>query len=86
MWNKLKQLKDVPGLRELYKLWMLFAKALGFVMSRIIFTLIYLFAIGAYALALRLVKMLKGAPPSRSSYWLRKPEELPTLESLRKPF
>lgn len=85
MWNKLKQLKNVPVIRGLYRLWMLFAKALGFVMSRVIFTFLYVVVVGAYALAARAIRVLRRTELPLT-YWKEKPDETQTLESLKNQF
>jgi len=86
MLTKIRNLKNVLVFRELYILWMLFSKALGFVMSRIVFTIVYIFVIGAYALVVRFAGMFRGTEKPNVTYWLPKPQEADILESLRKPF
>jgi hypothetical protein len=86
MRTKIKHLKNVPVFRELYKLWMLFSKALGFVMSRIVFTVIYVLVIGAYAVVIRIANIFRKRKEPGVSYWLKKPHETDMLGSLRKPF
>lgn len=69
----------------LYRYWMKFAHVLGWVNGRIILTALYVVVIGPYALLLR-VGRLFSRRPAVGTYWIEKPYERPTLETLRRIF
>jgi hypothetical protein len=71
--------------RTAKKGWMTFAHTLGWVNSRILLTALYIIVIGPYAVA-RGVGSLFRRSPSRTSYWLPRAHEEPTLETLRRIF
>lgn len=68
-----------------YRYWMKFAHVLGWVNGRIILTLLYIVVIGPYAVALRVARLFAPRRP-QATYWLEKPYEQPTLETLRRIF
>jgi len=66
---------------------MRFSHALGWVMSRIIFTVIYLVFIGIYAIAYMVVRKIKNINyKKQDSYWKAKKQQNSTLGSVRKQF
>ena len=63
-----------PPLSWLYKAWMAFSHLLGMIMSTIILTLLWIVGFGIYAIALKIVYIVKRKPP-KLSYWEIPPEE-----------
>lgn len=61
-------------LRLLYKLWMKFSHALGFVMSRVILTVLWIIGIGIYAILLKIVRLFKKEK-STGTYWIDVPAD-----------
>lgn len=62
----------IPVLRPLHKLWMMLALAMGFVMSRVILTLLYYFVLTPIGLFAKIVGkkfMPLGFDKNASSYW-----------------
>jgi len=66
---------------------MKFVYVLGYINSRIIFTILYIFIVGLYAIIIFLIKPLKREKKIvNSSYWMAKEYEKPTKEILRRQF
>ena len=72
-----------PLLKPVYKGWMFFSVCLGFVMSRVILTILFFFILTPISLLARIVgkKFIdKSFRSDVESYWIRR-EETPTIES-----
>jgi hypothetical protein len=70
----------------LLELWKKFSVALGWVNTRIIFTIIYVVIFGAYTLILRVVKIMKGKGVVSPTFWYEKKYQTPTVEFLERQF
>ncbi|MBI2444545.1 MAG: hypothetical protein HYV42_04875 [Candidatus Magasanikbacteria bacterium] len=76
----------ISFLRRLYRGWLRFAKLLGLINSRIIFSLIYLIVFGIYNLIYRLGRLIKRAPANKPSYWQPKTPRPHNDDWLRRQF
>jgi len=65
---------------------MKFARVIGRINSAVILSLLFIFIVGSYALAVRLRNLLKGKKSYQKSFWLEKKYTEPSLENLSKPF
>ncbi len=70
-----------PALRRLYDGWMAFSHALGFVMSKIILTLLWIVGFGLYAIALKVIRLWRP-DPNDAPGWIDVPESGPVHRSL----
>ncbi len=72
----------------LYKWWMQFARALAFLNTRIILTMIYFFVIGPIFLVMRLVgkDFLQRRIEPNISFWKPREKKEDSLETARKQF
>jgi len=64
-----------PALKPLYRVWMALALVLGFVMTRVLLTLVFYLAVTPTGLLLRLFGkdlMYRKPDPDAASYWLPK--------------
>ncbi len=79
-----------PGiLRRVHRLWMTFAFVLGFVMTKVILTLVYFLVFTPVALVLRLLgKQLldPGPDAAMASYWKQRPVPDSPRERLERSF
>ena len=79
-----------PGLlRRVHRVWMTFALVLGFVMTKVILTVVYFLVFTPVALVLRLLgKRLidPGPDPAMETYWKRRPASDPPRERLERSF
>ena len=66
--------------------WMRFAKTLGTINGYIIFTAVFIVAIGLYAVIARFISLFKEKRRTSTTFWLSKPAPSATLESLRNMF
>jgi len=73
-------------LRKIYQYWMKFVYVLGYINSRIIFTILYIFLVGIYAIISFLINSTKKRTATNNTYWLPKEYEKPTKEILRRQF
>jgi len=76
-------------LRPIRTAWMALAFALGFVMTKVLLTLVFVLAVTPTALALRLAgkDLLHRRPdPEAASYWLPRDDGQPDRESLERYF
>lgn len=62
--------------------WMKFARAIGWLNTRVLLTLVYFLVFGPVALVARLVKgdLLNRRWDDRKSYWVKKEETVDSLE------
>jgi hypothetical protein len=67
-------MKVPPPFSWLWDGWMMFSKALGFVMSKIMLTIFWLIFFGIYALIIRLIGLFSHKPKT-DSYWLDTPTD-----------
>jgi len=73
--------------KKLYKYWMKFAYVLGWINSRIIFTVLYILLVGIYAIIGWFINLLKRKETiANDSYWLAKEYEEPTKEIMKRQF
>jgi len=73
--------------KKIYHYWMKFVYVLGYINSRIIFTILYIFLVGIYTIISWLINLLKRKKVvANNSYWLSKEYEKPTKEILRRQF
>ncbi len=75
-----------PWLEAPHRLWMMLAGALGFVMTRVVLTLVYYLALTPLALLSRLIGkryLDLGFRDGRKTYWLSKQEDPDRTASLR---
>lgn len=79
-----------PGLlRRVHRVWMTFALVLGFVMTKVILTLVYFLVFTPVALVLRLLgKHLldPGPDPTMATYWKQRPAPESPREHLERSF
>ncbi len=82
----MKQLKNVFD--QLLAGWKKFSSALGWVNSRIIFTIIYVVIFGIYALVRRLIRLIVewNTAPVSATYWEDKKYQPPTIEVMQRQF
>ena len=74
-------------LKKIYQYWMKFVYVLGYINSRIIFTILYVFLVGIYAIISWLINFIsKRKKAINNTYWLPKEYEKPTKEILRRQF
>jgi hypothetical protein len=74
-----------PALRPVFRVWMGAAFVMGFVMTRVILTLVFVLLVIPIGLALRLVgkDLLALRPaPGAPTYWRRRDEDAPLAERL----
>ena len=74
-------------LKTLWRGWLVVARAIGSVQSRIIMTVVYFVVIGPFALAVRLFSDPLSLKTAASWHWLpRGGATTPSLESVRQQF
>lgn len=77
-----------PGvLRPLYRVWMALALVLGYVMTRVLLTLVFFLAVTPIGLVMRLLgkdPMHRRPDPKRPTYWRPHPPRSDNPERLRK--
>jgi hypothetical protein len=83
---QMKNLKKIGSL--LHNGWMAFARALAYVNTRIILTLVFLLIIGPIALVLKLIQkdFLHRRIDSSPSFWLQREPADHTLDQARRQF
>jgi hypothetical protein len=72
------------ALRPVYILWMALAIVLGFIMTRVILTLVFFLVVTPIGLVMRMIgkdPLTKGADPSADTYWI--PRTYPTKNPSR---
>lgn len=75
--------------RRLKRWWMAFARALGWVNTRVILTIVYLVVIGIPAIVLRVIRrdlLDRKCDAARPSYWVKKDALAHTVEEIRRQF
>lgn len=63
------------SLRAIHRVWMMFATVLGFIMTRVILSVVYFVVVTPIGLVLRAVgkdPLSKGPDPTLTSYWIDK--------------
>lgn len=76
-------MKLPPPLNWLWWAWMKISAGIGFVMSKILLTILWAVGFGAYAIAYRLSSLFQKKQPS-TSYWISATPDFP--ESMKHPF
>jgi hypothetical protein len=77
------------SLRSVHRVWMTFALVLGFVMTRVILTLVFFLVLTPIALVLRVLgkHVLDPGPDENvESYWKPRPDPAPAHERLERSF
>ncbi len=77
------------ALRPILRVWMTFAIALGWVMTRVILTIVFYVAVTPIALIARLFRkrfLVTGFEPQRESYWERRPKPSRGIERYESQF
>ena len=80
--------------KTFFKYWMKFAGVLGKINGFIILTVLYVVVFGiyaichfAYVMVHRLVSLFRErVPPQQGSFWIEKPYQKETLETMRRQF
>ncbi len=70
-------MKLPPPLSWFYDAWMEFSKALGFIMSKIILTILWIIGFGTYGIILKIMKLFRKEKVTRDSYWIDVPPTPP---------
>ena len=75
-------------LKAIYAWWMKFARALGFVNTRILLTLIYFVVIGPFSIVFRVIRKdtLRFASDDDPSFWILKKKRELTKEDYKRQF
>ncbi len=68
-------MKLPPPLNWLWAGWMKLSEAMGFVMSRILLTVLWIVAFGLYAVMTRAVMLFQAKKPKPASYWIETEKE-----------
>ncbi len=70
--------------QKIFKAWKAFGHMLGLVMSKVIFTVLYIVGVGVYAIIAFIIRFFSSSHSSKSTW--RSKEDPPTWESMSHPF
>ena len=66
-----------PPLSWFYDAWMEFSTLLGFVMSKIILTILWIVGFGIYGITLKIIRLFVPKVQAPGSYWIDVPPTAP---------
>lgn len=75
-----------PAARAVYVVWMTGSSAVGFVVSNVVLTLLFLFVLPVFSLIVRRKDPLRKRLTPGKSYWEPCPPYEPTMERMRRMF